>query len=852
MSKLPIHNVLPDLLTALSTNPQCILQAPPGAGKTTAVPIALLDVDWLQGRKILMLEPRRLAARSSAARMADLLGEQLGQSVGYQVKGDRCTSAQTKILVVTEGILTRKLQSDPELDDIAIVIFDEFHERSLHADLSLAFCLQSQSALREDLKLLIMSATLNTQAISTLLGGAPIVQSQGRSFPVENIFWPAQKPKPEIYNISTLIAHLLQQVLQEEDGNILAFLPGVGEIKKLATELRKQGHQDLIIAPLYGNLSKQQQDQAIAAPPEGQRKVVIATNIAETSITIDGITVVIDSGLMRESQFTPNSGMNQLVTRLVSKDSAEQRSGRAGRLSPGKCYRLWSESQHQQLQQHHSPEILNSDLAPLLLEAANWGAQSIEEFDWLDSPPPGAVEQARDLLIRLGAITTPLKITRHGQDMLALGTHPRLGHMLLSSIELGCVEQACLLATLLSEKDILNKSGQRRADISYRLEVLKKSLQGGHINLSACRLVKQQAKLLQQRVHKTSHTTAAKKNGDMTGVLLAHAYPERIAQLRNKKERRYLLSGGKGAAFQYDDDLCNAEYLVIGDLDGKQREATIYSAAVIDEEQLFEYFPEWIETREEVQWDNKTQRVSAQEKTQLGALTLSSKTIKNISLPLVHQALLQGIRERGLECLPWNKDSIALRTRIEFANRLRSNPEANTDSLNKLLANMEIPDLSNTYLLATLEDWLLPHLNKENSMDKLKQLPLLSIIKNMLDWQQQQRLDELLPTHFDVPSGSRIAIDYEPDIPVLAARLQEMFGLQKTPSILKGQYNLLIHLLSPASRPMQITQDLVSFWNNTYQEVKKEQKIKYKRHYWPDDPLQAQATSKTKKNMHRG
>jgi len=421
MSKLPIHNVLPDLLTALSTNPQCILQAPPGAGKTTAVPIALLDVDWLQGRKILMLEPRRLAARSSAARMADLLGEQLGQSVGYQVKGDRCTSAQTKILVVTEGILTRKLQSDPELDDIAIVIFDEFHERSLHADLSLAFCLQSQSALREDLKLLIMSATLNTQAISTLLGGAPIVQSQGRSFPVENIFWPAQKPKPEIYNISTLIAHLLQQVLQEEDGNILAFLPGVGEIKKLATELRKQGHQDLIIAPLYGNLSKQQQDQAIAAPPEGQRKVVIATNIAETSITIDGITVVIDSGLMRESQFTPNSGMNQLVTRLVSKDSAEQRSGRAGRLSPGKCYRLWSESQHQQLQQHHSPEILNSDLAPLLLEAANWGAQSIEEFDWLDSPPPGAVEQARDLLIRLGAITTPLKITRHGQDMLALG-----------------------------------------------------------------------------------------------------------------------------------------------------------------------------------------------------------------------------------------------------------------------------------------------------------------------------------------------------------------------------------------------------------------------------------------------
>ena len=849
MQKLPIHNALPKLLSAINANAQCILQAPPGAGKTTAVPIALLDAAWRQGRKILMLEPRRLAARSSAARMAELLGEKLGETVGYQVKGDSCNSNKTQILVVTEGILTRKLQSDPELSDIAIVIFDEFHERSLHADLSLAFCLQSQSILRDDLKLLIMSATLNTKAISTLLNNAPIVQSQGRSFPVENIFWPAQKPKPELYNISALIAHLLQHVIAEERGNILVFLPGVGEIKKLEGELRKQNHNKLIIAPLYGDLSKQQQDLAISAPPSGQRKIVLATNIAETSITIDGITVVIDSGLMRESQFNPNSGMNQLLTHLISKDSAEQRSGRAGRLSPGKCYRLWSESQHQQLQQHHSPEILNSDLSSLLLEAANWGAQHIDELDWLDTPPPGAIEQARDLLLKLGAINAPMRISAHGINMLALGIHPRLAHMLLASVELGCVEQACLLATLLSEKDILNKGSVRRADLSYRIGVLQKSLQDSQLNLSASRLVKQQAKQLQRRLRTVSSANGKNSTEDMTGVLLAHAYPERIAQLRNKKERRYLLSGGKGAAFAYGDDLSNAAYLVIGDLDGKQREATIYSAAEIDEAQLFEYFPDWIESKDIVQWDSKNQRVNAQTNTQLGALTLSSKAITNIALPLIHKALLQGIRERGLQCLPWNKDSTALRARIEFGNRLKR--EHTADKLQQLLSTLNTPDLSDAHLLDTLEDWLLPHLNKENSMEKLKQLPLLSILKNMLDWQQQQLLDELLPTHFDVPSGSRIAIDYEPDIPVLAARLQEMFGLQQTPSILKGQYALLIHLLSPASRPMQITQDLVSFWNNTYQEVKKEQKIKYKRHYWPDDPLQAQATSKTKKNMHR-
>lgn len=835
MSSLPIFDVLSELQQAVQQHSVTILQAPPGAGKTTAVPLALLEAGVLGNQQLIMLEPRRLAARSAAARMAEQLGEPVGDTVGYQIRGERKLSQNTRIRVVTEGILTRLLQDDPELSDTALVVFDEFHERSLQADLALALCLQSLSALRDDLKLLIMSATLNTDALSQLLPDAPIISSQGRSFPIEHHYWPARQTSPDRF---TLNAHLLttcQRAWQDNAGNLLVFLPGVGEIKQLQHSLLDLDLPNTLIAPLYGELNKQQQDQAIAAPPKGQRKIVLATNVAETSLTIDGITVVIDSGLMRESQFDPNTGMNRLATQRISRASAEQRSGRAGRLAAGVCYRLWTEAQHKQLVPHHAPEILNSDLAPLLLEAANWGAQDINEFDWLDAPLVGAVAQAKELLLQLGAIQEPLRITAHGQAILRLGVHPRLGHMLISSQALGAVQDACLIAALLAERDPLPRQ-QRNADMLKRLDALKGRAPRGSNN-AAIQTIKQQARELEKKLNQSQVTQAINP-----AVLLAHAYPDRIAQLRNTKDRRYRLASGKGAVLHGEDSMPNDDYIVIATLDGREREAAIFMAASLREDELFEHFPDWIQTQATVRWDDTTQRVHASEDIRLGALILASQAMDQPDQHLIHQALLQGIRQTGLHCLPWSKEAMNLRHRLRFIQR-------ETKAMPTL--TLEVPDTSETNLLKHLEDWLLPHLNKENSLDKLKALDLHAILLSQLSWDTQQQINSLAPTHISVPSGSRISIDYSEDVPVLAVRLQEMFGLATTPCILNGQYPLMIHLLSPAHRPTQITQDLASFWQNTYHDVKKELKIKYKKHYWPDDPLQAQATSKTKKNMHK-
>ncbi len=843
MPNLPINDVLPELLHHLRRSPNTVLQAPPGAGKTTAVPLAVLAQEVLpDGGNIMMLEPRRLAARSAAQRMADMLGEPLGRTVGYQVRGDSMRSEHTRILVVTEGLLTRRLQTDPELRGFSLVIFDEFHERSLHADLSLALCLQSQSAWREDLKLLLMSATLNTQAIAKLFDGAPIVQSAGRSYPVDIHYRSPREPSIDRHNLIGCISHLLQKIIAEHPGNILVFLPGVGEIKQLAAALEQQRDNNTLIAPLFGDLSKQQQHQAIAAPPPGQRKIVLATNIAETSITIDGITSVIDSGLMRENRFDPNTGMNRLTTCRISRDSAEQRAGRAGRLSAGRCYRLWTQAQHQQLAQHHSPEILSGDLAPLVLEAAHWGAQDINEFSWLDAPPPGAVAQAQDLLEQLGALSRPMRISQHGQSMLALGIHPRLAHMLLASVALGCPGQACLLAALLSERDIFKPGTARTADIAERIQVLQQGRKDPRSRPSAYQQVKQQARQLQQKLRTLAAHSSDKADLSLIGVLLAHAYPERIAQLRSNKDQRYLLCGGKGACFTQTDDLAHQDYLVIAELDGRQREAAIFSAATISADQLETHFPERIETQSHIYWDSKQQRVIAEQRRSLGALVLSSSRMQDAPAEALHRALLDGIREQGLDCLPWDKASRNLCARINFLKQAEATPAALRQAL---------PDYSNAHLLAHLDDWLLPHLNRHTSLDKLKTLKLYSILHDTLSWEVQQQLEQLAPSHFSVPSGSRIPIDYTANPPVLAVRLQEMFGLQDTPSILKQQVPLLIHLLSPASRPVQITQDLKSFWANTYADVKKELKIKYKKHHWPDDPLQAQATRHAKTRRHK-
>ncbi|WP_237065158.1 ATP-dependent helicase HrpB [Microbulbifer guangxiensis] len=848
MSELPIHAALPDLLDALSQQSNVVLQAPPGAGKTTAVPLALLDCEWLEGRKIIMLEPRRLAARTAAARMASLLGEPVGQTVGYQIRAERKAGANTRILVVTEGILTRLLQSDPELAGTALVIFDEFHERNLQGDLSLALCLQSQEYLREDLKLLVMSATLDTESVADLLGGAPVVSSEGRSYPVHIHYLPHHQLPQDSRQMPALMTRQIVEWLKRETGSLLAFLPGVWEIRKVEGLLREQlaDRADITVAPLYGNLTRQQQDTAIAPAPAGQRKVVLATNVAETSLTIEGIRIVVDSGLMRESRFDPNTGMNRLVTTRISRASATQRSGRAGRLCEGVSVRLWTESQQDTLARKNTAEILLSDLSPLMLELAQWGVTDPGELRWLDLPPPGAASQAQALLQQLGAIDSEHRITHHGTAMLELGTHPRLAHMMIRSLDWGMTEEACLLAALLSERDIFRGSSRRDRDIQKRIDLLQGRTLTAHADPASLQRIRQQAKTWQRQLdRKASGETGHDEpfdSCDRVGVLLGLAYPDRIARNRHDRERRFLLSGGRGAHFSHDDELALSDYLVVADLDGQGRDAQIQLAAQISEPAIRRAFPELLSEETTVRWDDSSGRAVAGTRTLLGRLVLEERPASHISPELLSQALLDAVRQRGLSALPWSQEAGALRERVLFLQRAASDhPD--------LLGGLSLPDWNDEVLTESLEQWLLPHLAGMHKLEQLRQLDLYRILQGQLAWPVQQQLDALAPSHVTVPSGSRVAIDYSQEIPVLPVRLQEMFGQAQTPAILGGRYPLMIHLLSPARRPVQVTRDLGSFWANTYQEVRKELRIKYQKHFWPDDPATAQATSTTKKRM---
>lgn len=844
MPDLPIQTALPGLLSALAQHSNVVLQAPPGAGKTTAVPLALLECDWLGKRNIIVLEPRRLAARSAASRMAELLGEPVGETVGYQIRAERRAGARTRILVVTEGILTRLLQSDPELAGTALVIFDEFHERNLQGDLSLALCLESQECLRDDLRLLVMSATLETEGVAELLGGAPVVTSEGRSYPVHVHYLPRQRIPDDTRQLPGAMAREIAAWMDEHAGSLLAFLPGVGEIRRVETLLRDKlaGRDEILLAPLYGDLDKQQQDAAIALAPPGKRKIVLATNVAETSLTIEGISTVVDSGLMRESRFDPNTGMNRLVTTRISRASATQRCGRAGRLSEGHCLRLWSESQQQALAAKNTPEILSSDLAPLMLELAQWGVREPEELRWMDLPPPGPVAQAQDLLQRLGALDGERRITEHGAAMLALGTHPRLAHMMLHSLDLGLAEEACLL----SERDLFRGEARWDRDIQKRADLLQGKGGNPAVDRGAVHRIRRQAGSWHRQLEKirpgaapVNDNDALIDSSDRTGVLLGLAYPDRIAKSRYDRGRRFLLANGRGAHFSHDDELALADYLVIAELDGQGRDARIQLAARISERALRDFFSAQIERGESVRWDDSAGRAVASERTCLGRLVLDEQPARNISPELLSRALLDAIRQKGLQLLPWNREAEDLRARVAFLRR-------NADHFP---APAQLPDWSDAALLDTQEDWLLPHLNGASRLDQLKQLNLHSILLAQLDWPTRQQLDELAPSHIRVPSGSRVRIDYAAEEPVLAVRLQEMFGQPQTPAIVKGRYPLMIHLLSPARRPVQVTRDLASFWANTYAEVKKELRIKYQKHYWPDDPLTAQATSKTRKRM---
>ncbi len=832
---LPIEDVLPGLKEALRARPAAVLQAPPGAGKTTRVPLALLDEPWLGGQRILMLEPRRLAARAAANHMADLRGERVGQTVGYRVRMDTKVSRHTRVEVVTEGVLTRMLQRDPALDGVGLVIFDEFHERSLHADLGLALCLDMQGALREDLRLLVMSATLDGARVAALLGEAPVLSSEGRAFPVETHYL-EQRPEGRM---EPLVASTVRRALDEEPGDMLVFLPGAGEIRRVQKLLDGRVLEGVRVMPLYGNLPRAAQDEAIAPSPLGQRKVVLATSIAETSLTIEGVRAVIDSGWMRVPRFSPRSGMTRLETIRVSHASADQRRGRAGRLGPGVCYRLWTPHTQQHLAPHSPPEILEADLAPLALELASWGVRDPADLTWLDPPPKAAFDQARDLLTWLGALDARGVVTGHGREMGALGLHPRLAHMILRARAFGLAPLACRLAALLDERDILRApDGLPDADLRLRLEALHDYEQRGKPPLARGYVVSRgvldrvlkAAKHWQQRLG-LSQEEARRHHIESAGLLLAFAYPDRIAQQRRGRPGRFRLRNGRAAAFDHPQLLSDAPFLVAAEVDGQQRESRIFQAAPISQEDLETHFAEQVEVEENITWDSEAQRVMARRRERLGALVLRDSPLLDPAPEAVAAALVAGILEEGLELLPWTKKARRLRERLAFLHR----------------HDAAFPDVSETALLATLDAWLAPYLYGFRRADDLKKLDLIQILESRLTWEQRAKLDDWAPAHLTVPSGSHIPLDYSnPAAPVLAVRLQELFGLTKTPRVGGGRVALTLHLLSPAHRPVQVTQDLASFWQDAYFDVKKDLKGRYPKHYWPDDPLDATPTNRAK------
>jgi ATP-dependent helicase HrpB len=840
---LPIDEALPELFAALSTSRNVVLQAPPGAGKSTRVPLALLATPWAAGGKIVMLEPRRLAARAVAARMANTLGEQIGGTVGYRTRLDTRVGPKTRIEVVTEGILTRWLQRDPALEGVALVIFDEFHERSLQADLGLALTLDAQANLREDLRVLVMSATLDSAAVARLLGDAPVVTSSGRSYPVETRYREplaraargahAERPLAEIVAATALNA------LQSEHGDVLVFLPGQGEIHRTLRLLEERElPPGTRVLPLYGDLPIEQQDEAIRPSTPGSRKVVLATNIAETSLTIEGIRIVIDSGLERRMRFDPPTGMSRLETTRISRASAEQRRGRAGRLEPGVCYRLWSESEHASLPAQSPAEILEADLAPLALELANWGIADPGALKWLDPPPAAAFAQARDLLHSLEAIDRDGRITEHGRAIAALGTHPRLAHMIVRSMNLGGTRLALEIAALLGERDVLRSSDRAASnvDLRLRLDALRERGSKPHGLIVDTAARQRVLRAVEQLARQLRIDLRSADSGDVdrdTGTLLALAYPDRIAMTRGSNGR-YLLANGRGAQIVGTQRIAQEEFLVIADLDAGEREATIRLAAPIARRDLEDLFAEVIETRERIEWDSREHAVIAQRERWLGALRLTEQRLDRPDPARLNAAVIAGIRELGLAALPWTREARALQARMEFARRVDPN------------ADPPWPDVSDDALLARLEEWLSPWLDGITRRDHLARLDIHSALSALLDWNGQQRLNEIAPTHLVVPSGSRIPIDYSAAQPTVSVRLQELFGMRETPTVASGRVPLTLQLLSPAHRPVQVTQDLVSFWARGYPEVKKELKGRYPKHYWPDDPLTATPTARAK------
>ncbi|HZS11828.1 MAG TPA: ATP-dependent helicase HrpB [Nitrospirales bacterium] len=836
MAPLPIEPVLPLLRRALAGRPEVILTAPPGAGKTTMVPPALLEEPWLRGRAILMLEPRRLAARAAASWMAASRSECVGGTIGYRMRLDTKVGPRTRIEVVTEGILTRLLQHDPALERYGIVIFDEFHERSLQSDLGLALTLDARRILRDDLRILVMSATLDCARLVDLFGHAPIVSCEGRQYPVETRY--LNRPMDGL--LDQAVAQTVRRAMREETGSVLVFLPGMAEIRHVERRLLEANlGSETMIAPLHGELPQEQQEMAIAPPSAGRRKIVLSTAIAETSLTIEGIRIVVDAGLMRVPRFDPGSGLTRLETLRVTQDAAEQRCGRAGRIEAGVCYRLWTTAEHQALAARRVPEILEADLVPLRLETAVWGAVDAGRLRWLDPPPSGALAQAEALLRSLGAVDGGGGITPHGRAIAALPIHPRLAHMIVRGMALGLCELACDLAALLSERDLLRGPvGWRDADLRLRVDALRHRVEpAAGVTFDRGVLARVRALAMQlRRACDDDRPSEAQSvaSDDAVGMLLAFAYPDRIARRQPGDARRYLLANGRGAAFGSPEPLADAPYLIIADLEGGGDWSRIRLAAPIELADLERHSAEQFSETEFIAWDDQAQAVRARSQRRLGAIVLADVALHNPDPQAVVAALLDGIRRSGLEALAWTPELRQWQARVLL--------------LRRAMPETSWVDVSDRALLDRLEDWLAPSASGIMRLEQLKRLDLAAALEGLLTWEQRRDLDRLAPTHVSVPTGSRIRLDYTAgDRPVLAVRLQEMFGCRETPTVANGRVGVLIHLLSPAGRPVQVTQDLAGFWRTSYHDVRKELRGRYPKHQWPDDPLTAAPTRRPKR-----
>ena len=836
---LPIEAAIPELRGALAGARHAVLQAPPGAGKSTRVPLALLAESWCAGRRLIMLEPRRLAARAIAARLAHNLGESVGRTVGYRMRQDTCVSAATRIEVVTEGVLTRMLQGDPALEGVAAVIFDEFHERSLQGDLGLALCLDARAQLTPELRLLVMSATLEGAALARLLGEAPLVSAPGRAFEVETRFLgtgppalPAARAARAAQSAEGVVAQLTRRALREEHGDLLVFLPGAREIRRVQAMLAEgELPAGVLLLPLYGELTNAEQDAALAPTARGTRKVVLATNIAETSLTIPGVRVVVDSGLARRARFDPATGMSRLETVRISRASAEQRQGRAGRVEPGVCYRAWSEGAHAGLAAFTAPEIADADLAPLALELAGWGTRDPLELRWLDPPPAAMLASARDLLGRLGAVDGEARLTAHGRDMARLGVHPRLAHMLLCARALGAVPLAAQLAALLSERDLLRgAAGGRDADVRTRLELLRGEQAPQAVDRGALQRARRAARELERQLAAERRAAGVDGARAAPGLLLAFAYPDRIGRRRPQGEGRFTLANGRGAAFAEPQALAREELIVAVDLDDRERDARILLAAPLERADLAAHFAERIRSVEAVQWNAREQAVVARRTVLLDGIVLDENPLPEIPAEAARAAMLAGVHELGVAALPWDREARDLQARIEFV-RAAGGPAA------------AWPQMSDAALGGSLADWLAPWLDGVTRREHLARLPLAEILRARLPREQQRELEEWAPTHLVMPSGSRIRVDYLGDgAPAVAVRLQEVFGLAATPRLGRGRVPVTFRLLSPAQRPVQVTRDLESFWRGAYAEVRKDLRGRYPKHYWPEDPLAAEPT----------